>query len=236
MSGLRGAYVTGVRTARKAADRTGLLRALTGSRSPALRHLRTLFAVHDVADLAALDVAWWTYPAMRRVDAFLATRPDARVFEFGAGASTVWLGRRAARVDSVEHDSTFAGIVRELLADQTLPATVRLHAVEAAPATAASTARSGRKGHSDLEFDEYVATIDRVGGEFDVIVVDGRARVAAFDRALEHLAPGGLIVFDNINRDRYHSVLRHPGLRYELLRGATPALPYPTTTAVVSRV
>lgn len=233
MSGLRGAYVAGVRTAKKAADRTGLLGKLAASESPRLRHLRTLFSIHDVADLAELDVAWWSYPAMRRVEEFLAERPEARVFEFGAGASTAWLARRAGEVDSVEHDAEYVAYVQELLADT--PG-VKLHAVPPTPATAKTVIRSQRHGHQDLDFADYVATIDQVGGPFDLVVVDGRARMDAFRRALEHLKDDGVVVFDNIRRKRYWEVVsKLPGLRFELLRGATPALPYPTTTGLIWR-
>ncbi|MCG8917591.1 class I SAM-dependent methyltransferase [Actinokineospora sp. PR83] len=232
MSGLRGAYVGGVRAARGLADRVGLLDRLGGSGAHTARHLRTLFAIHDVADLAGLDLAWWSYPAMARVERFLAARDAPRVFEFGAGASTAWLARRAAEVHSVEHDAGFAGHVRALLADAPH---VTLHAVPATPAGASTVVRSGRAGHEHLDFGAYASTIDAVGGEFDLVVVDGRARVACFRRALDHLAPDGLVVFDNIRRKRYAEATTTPGTRVEYLRGGTPALPYPTTTGLINR-
>ncbi|MGH3756562.1 class I SAM-dependent methyltransferase [Actinophytocola sp.] len=233
MSGLRGAYVSGVRTVRKAADKTGLLTRLERSESPKARHVRTLFSIFDAAELARMDLAWWSYPAMRRVEEFLADRPGARVFEYGAGASTAWLARRAGQVDSVEHDGEWVEFVRELLADT--PG-VKLHAVPATPATPRTVIRSGRAGHTELDFADYVATIDQVGGVFDLIVVDGRARNDAFRRALDHLADDGVIVFDNIKRKRYWDVLSAmPGVRIELLKGATPTLPYPTTTGLIRR-
>ena len=233
MSGLKGAYVAGVKTVRKAADKTGLLAKLENSESPKARHVRTLFSIFDAPDMARMDLAWWSYPAMRRVEEFLADRPEARVFEYGAGASTAWLAKRAGQVDSVEHDGPWVEFVRELLGDT---AGVKLHAVPGVPATAETVVRSGRAGYTDLDFAEYVATIDRVGGMFDVIVVDGRARVDAFRRALDHLADGGVIVFDNLRRKRYWDVISAmPGLRFELLKGATPTLPYPTTTGLIWR-
>jgi hypothetical protein len=234
MTGIRGAYVSGVRTLRRTADRVGLLARLERSASPKVRHVRTLFSIFDAADLTRMDMAWWCYPAMRRVEAFLADRPGARVFEYGAGASTVWLAKRAARVDSVEHDATWAGHVRELLAGTS---GVQVHVVPATPATAGTVVRSGRVGHADLDFGDYVAAIDQVGGLFDLIVVDGRARIHAFQRALDHLADGGVIVFDNIKRKRYWNVISAttPALRFELLKGATPTLPYHTTTGLIWR-
>jgi hypothetical protein len=233
MSGVRGAYVTGVRTLRRAADRAGLLARLERSTSPTVRHVRTLFSIFDAADLANMDLAWWCYPVMRRLQAFLAGRPGARVFEYGAGASTMWLSRRAARVDSVEHDVEWAERVREMVAGA--PG-VRLHVVPATPATSRTRVRSGRVGHADLDFGDYVAAIDRVGGVFDLIVVDGRARNDAFRHSLDHLAPGGVILFDDIRRKRYWDVVSTtPGLRLELLTGATPTLPYRTTTGLFWR-
>jgi hypothetical protein len=233
VSGIRNAYVSGIRTLRGAAEGAGLLARLERSRSPKVRHLRTLFSIFDAADLARMDLAWWCYPAIRRVAEFLAERPAARVFEYGAGASTVWLARRAGRVDTVEHDTAWAEQVRGMLGGA--PG-VTLHVVPATPATAAARVRSGRVGHADLDFAEYVATIDRVGGSFDLIVVDGRARNDAFRHALDRLADGGVIVFDNLRRRRYwDEVSTLPGLRFELLKGATPTLPYPTTTGLIRR-
>ncbi|MGB3443439.1 MAG: class I SAM-dependent methyltransferase [Actinophytocola sp.] len=234
MSGLRGAYVSGVRTVRKAAEKTGLLTKLENSASPKARHVRTLFSIFDAGDMVRMDMAWWSYPAMQRVDEFLSGRPDARIFEYGAGASTLWLAKRAAHVDSVEHDTGWAESVRGMLADS--PGNVKLHAVPPTSATADSVVRSGRVGHTDLDFGDYVSTIDEVGGPFDLIVVDGRARVDAFRRSLDHLADGGVVVFDNIKRKRYWEVISvMPGLRIELLKGGTPTLPYPTTTGLIWR-
>ena len=238
MSGIRGAYVTGVKTVRKAADKAGLLDRLERSDSSKVRHLRTLFSIFDAGDMVKMDMAWWSYPAMRRVEEFLAERPQARIFEYGAGASTVWLAKRAGQVDSVEHDTQWAESVRGMLADAPGSAgdNVKLHAVPPTAATADTTVRSGRVGHTDLDFADYVSTIEQVGGPFDLIVVDGRARVDAFRRSMDHLADGGVVVFDNIKRKRYWDVISAlPGLRIELLKGGTPTLPYPTTTGLIWR-
>jgi predicted O-methyltransferase YrrM len=233
MTGIRGAYVAGMRTARKAAVKTGLMARLERSDSPRMRHLRTLFSIFEADDMVKMDLCWWSYPAMRRVEEFLADRPGARIFEYGAGASTLWLAKRAGQIDSVEHDLQWAEQVRVMLAGT---GNVKLHAVPATAATADSVVRSGRVGHTDLDFADYVSTIDQVGGPFDLIVVDGRARVDAFRRSIDHLADGGVVVFDNIKRKRYWDVMSAlPGLRIELLKGGTPTLPYPTTTGLIWR-
>jgi len=46
-----------------------------------------------VDDLVNLDIPWWTYGAIDAVQQHLESlKGRARLFEFGSGASTVWLG------------------------------------------------------------------------------------------------------------------------------------------------
>ncbi len=190
---------------------------------------RSLLGIHDIDQLAALGVPWWTFDSADRMEAFLRLRPGARVFEWGSGASTLWLAERAGSVHSVEHHAGWA-------ADLTprLPANVTLEVVE--PAESARPAVGSRKpGHEGLDFSAYVDAIDHTTGAFDVIVIDGRAREACLAKAVNRLAPGGVIVFDNVDRQRYRDAIDALGPRVEvtMTRGLTPALPYPTRTALL---
>ena len=89
----------------------GLLRAVgllgvlerRAPRSRTATWLVSLFAIHDVDGLGALDLPWWTFDSADQVSAYLGEHPDARVFEWGSGASTLWL---AARSGSVHRWST----------------------------------------------------------------------------------------------------------------------------------
>ena len=94
-------------------------------------NVRTLFSIFDANDMVQMDMAWWSYPAMKRVDEFLSSRPEARIFEYGAGASPLWLAKRAAQVDSFEHDSGWAQSVRGMLTDA--PGNVKLQLDEVKP-------------------------------------------------------------------------------------------------------
>ena len=223
-------YVRALRGVRSVLAATGLLRALDrwAARSRTGVWARSLLAIHDLDDMVALDVPWWTFEAGARVEEFLASRPGARVFEWGSGASTLWLARRAALVESVEHDEGWATWLAPRLPQHAL-----LHVVPAVRA-AAPRVTSNRRGHGGLDFAAYVGAVgDR--GTFDLVVVDGRAREACLVRALEHLAPDGLLVLDNVDRERYRQALRSLGdaVEVETTRGLTPALPYPTRTALV---
>jgi predicted O-methyltransferase YrrM len=236
---LRSTYVKGARRARTVSVRTGLLdrldRSYRANRRGVLAHWRTLYAIHDVDDLVSLDIPWWTYGAIDVVQERLeALDGKARVFEFGSGASTIWLGRRSAVVHSVEHDEFFAGIMRRVLVEADLADKVNL--IEIHPAASDQPrVGSGRKGEDQFEYADYVDTLAQVGGEFDIICVDGRARVDCAQAALKHMAPGGIIVWDDSQRPRYTEGLRRTGLRVRRFRGFAPSLPYPRETALLTR-
>lgn len=199
-------------------------------RSRTATWLVSLFAIHDVDGLQQLDVPWWTFESADRVEEWLREHPGARVFEWGSGASTLWLASRAGIVHSVEHHPGWAGELAPRLPDN-----VGLRVVEAV-ASSAPVVGSAKPGHAGLDFSAYVAAIDEVPGLFDVVVIDGRAREACLARAVGRLAPGGIIVFDNVDRRRYVDAIDAMGdrLAVTMTRGLTPALPYPTRTALLT--
>ena len=235
---LRNYYVKGARFARTVSVKSGLLDRLDRSYQAKprghLAHWRTLYAIHDVDDLVNLDIPWWTYGAIDAVEMYLDSLGGrARVFEFGSGASTVWLGRRSAEVHSVEHDGSFADVMRRVLSDAKVMDTVTL--IEAGPTTSPDPqVRSGRPGEDELDFADYVNALAQVGGKFDVICVDGRARVACALAAVEYLAPEGILVWDDSQRPRYADGLRRTGLKVHRFRGFAPSLPYPRESAVLT--
>lgn len=229
------AYVGVMRGVRLVADRTGLLGWLDeGAPRSARTHIRSLLAIHDVVDMARLDTPWWTYQAVEAVAQFLTGR-QARVFEYGSGASTLWLAARAQEVHSVEHDPGFSVIVDQLLREHPrLRGRVHLHVVPA-PTAADPLVPSSKPIARGMDFASYVAQIERVGGTFDLIVVDGRAREACVEVALRHLKPDGWIVLDDSQRRRYRRVMHDSGLHVQHFRGLAPATPYPRYTSILSR-
>lgn len=233
----RAAYVRGSRAARGLAERSGAL----GRLDRAYRHeprslrgqLRTLFAIHDIEDLVSLDVPWWTYGATDAVERHLtALDGSARVFEYGAGASSVWLGRRAATVHTVEHEPGFAAVMTRVLTEEGLDETVDLITVPAVDSPEPEIG-SRRRGEAGRDFAGYVRSIDRVDGEFDLIVVDGRARVECLQHAVRRLAADGIVLFDDSERPRYRAGLENSGMRVRRYRGWAPSLPYPRESAVL---
>ncbi|MDN5923367.1 MAG: class I SAM-dependent methyltransferase [Xanthomonadales bacterium] len=228
-------YVSSMHGLRRALAPTGLLAAMASSNSKTARWMRSLFSIYDSNDMVSLDVAWWTYSAIERVEALLDARKGAaRVFEYGAGASTIWLAKRAAKVNSVEHDVGFLSSMQEAFAAHV---NVEVMLVEPQPATGGiGEARSQRKGYENANFDDYVSAIRRVSGDFDVIIIDGRARSACLAEAVPRLAQNGIIVFDNSNRRAYRQAIAASGLDTTVYSGLAPALPYRSETTILQRV
>jgi predicted O-methyltransferase YrrM len=228
----KNAYATSARQAGKALSRIGLIGDEPPPRDRRVKHWAySLTRAYDSLAIAELDVPWWTYKAIDVVELWLESRPrPIQVFEYGSGASTLWLSRRVDEVHSVEHHRGFAEHIAPTLNQH---ANIDFLIVEP---TKSDNPRvpSAKEGHAGLDFADYVATIEKVGGKFDLIVIDGRAREACLTAALPHLAAGGRIVFDNTRRRRYREAIAASGVQEQVLRGLTPTLPYPDQTSVLT--
>ncbi|WP_154674418.1 class I SAM-dependent methyltransferase [Nakamurella lactea] len=182
--------------------------------------------------MAELGVPWWTYRSIDAVDGWLSARSKPiRVFEYGSGASTFWLSARADEIFSVEHHRGFADMMRPELAKLKNVTFLQVDA----PASEAPRIGSAKIGSEHLDFYDYVHAIDTVEGDFDVVVVDGRAREACLRIAVDRLAPGGVIIFDNSHRKRYVDAIAASGLTERIYGGLTPTLPYPDRTSLLTK-
>lgn len=231
MQAAKSAYVATVRAIGAVARSTGLLGYLEQNKaSRTSLYLRSLFSIYDAEDLARLDLPWWTFDAIEHVDTILRRRgKDMVAFEYGSGASTLWLARRCRAVFSVEHDSEWAERTRALCAPHD---NVEILAVPPTELTSMTRCRSGRTGWKEYSFDDYVESIRRYPFLFDLIVVDGRCRVECLEEARNKLSEGGLIVFDNSNRRRYREACERLQIERTVFKGLVPSLPIPGETTV----
>lgn len=171
--------------------------ALAILREPRLvrRLPRWLREARDRNDPLLARRPWWNYDAIDFVDGHL--RPDERVFEYGGGASTLWLIDKGCAVTTIEHDPAWY----ESLA-AVAPDTVRFVA-------------------ADESFDEYVATVSaEPDNSLDLVIIDGRERVRCGLSAAPKVKPGGMLLLDDSDRPQYrrlHNALR--GWRANHLRG-----------------
>ena len=209
-------------------------------------HVRTVPALWNIRAMDQLDMPWWTWGAIRRVPtgSCVSATACATAFEWGSGASTFWLARRCAAVTSVEHHAGFAEATAGMMARfADVELLLRPGTSVAAQASAKrgirglDAVRSEKSGVCDLDFRDYVGAIDtHGGGRYDLIVVDGRARAACLAAAHRHLAPGGMVVLDNSDRDRYQSAIAAAGAwgSVERHRGWGPGSPLPWESALIT--
>jgi hypothetical protein len=196
-------------------DRAVLEAMAKASDYPALKILSELHGharTREVKLPVAADgspLPWYTYPA---IEFFNQLRPDGlRIFEYGSGNSSLYWANKGAKVWSVEHDTGWHETMRQrasALQDLLLRET---------PET-------------------YAAAIETVGGEFDIIVIDGAWRNESAAKALPRLKAGGMLILDN--SDWYTDVsqfLKSRGFFQIDFSGFGPINDYCWTTSVLLR-
>lgn len=179
---------------RAAATATPLPRLLLDY--PAWRFSQTGTALED-------RVPWITFAARRQLARIV--RPGMRVFEYGAGGSTLWFADRGATVVSVEHDREWYKRMKPLA-----PPNVTLLLREPEPFAGLRDVPdylSSDPRYRGLWFRAYARSIDEFG-PFDVVLVDGRSRVACALHGSRSLRPGGWLVLDDSERREYADVFR----------------------------
>jgi len=166
------------------------------------------FETHRPLDPSGNALPWFTYPAieyLKRIDC-----GGWRVFEYGAGQSTIYWSDKGAHVTSVEHNEEWFSEMKQ----RQLPNSDIVH-------------RSDK--------DSYVNAIkDR--GLFDVIVIDGVWREACADGFEQHLTETGFLILDN--SDWYHEAgakIRSKGFLEVGFSGFGPVNDYTWTTSLFFR-
>jgi predicted O-methyltransferase YrrM len=144
---------------------------------------------------------------------------EGRVFEYGGGGSTLWFLDHGASVVTVEHHPGWAASLSE--------------AVRGSVRSEAWTLLTPDTTDS---FDSYVDAIRGFeDATFDVVVVDGRERGRCAVAALDKVRPGGWLVVDDVDRERYAEPLsRIPWPRRDVV-GFAPAKPSLAYSAVFRR-
>lgn len=165
---------------------------------------------------------WITFGARRRLERTVAA--GTRVFEYGAGGSTLFFLDRGCSVTTVDHDPAWLDRVR----DHVRPgAAWTCHHVPPCPAQEEDREYlSWFPRYRGLSFRRYVHVLDAYPpGTFDVVMVDGRARGPCLAVASRLVAADGLLVLDNSERPRYAPAIaatEHDGWRSAHFHGPGP--------------
>lgn len=195
-------------------------------------YVRSLLAIHQLEDMIALDVPWWTYDAIDVIESHIKNHSHPlRVFEYGSGASTVWLAKRCGTVRSLEHDAGWFTHLQQMLQPYQ---NVELHLKTPIPGIDEAQYQSPKAKH--VSFRDYVTQIRSWDQVYDLIVIDGRCRSACLQEVMPFLAPGGIIVLDNSDRTRYQHAIQQSGYKVKRFPGWVPGSPVKSETAILSRL
>ena len=164
-------------------------------------------------DRHGAPIPWFTYGAI----SFLQERVQTwmQVFEYGSGNSTLWWSSRVDRVWSCEHDPDWYKRMKPQL-----PANVEYACVPV-----------------DDE-DRYEKQIHQTSEKFDIVVIDGRKRVACAAQAVQALSDSGVVIWDNAERQKYldgYTALLDCGFKRIDFGGMGPINTYEWLTSVFYR-
>ncbi len=164
------------------------------------------------------DLRVWMDPIeLSQVLAVVHALGARRALEWGSGGSTQAFLRECSFLEewvSVEHDAAWSEQVQKSIADPRLS----LHHV--APdrplppgkhSEAVQNEWNARAEHEPSLLESYVAHPRSLGGAFDFVLVDGRARRFCIREGFSLLRAGGVLVLHDAQRNEYHDVLRELG-------------------------
>lgn len=193
---------------------------------------------------------WFTFGAIEFLHRVVTG--GMRVFEYGAGYSTIWW-QRAALVHSVDHDPAWVAELSPMLGSN-----VTLSLIEQTsepPSDAAQVLKNFllrprrtdwdyepervvRRGLEDESFLAYAAKVQESGLAYDVIIIDGMARRLCAEFAKDCLSDSGIIVLDNSNRSDYDTafaILEEAGFFQIPFWGLVPGAPFMTCTSIFAK-
>lgn len=147
-----------------------------------------IFTTEEIASRGA----WFTQDFLKVLSGWDAEgkMTEWTMFEWGAGGSTIWFGKRVKKLVSMENNLYYHNLVRDTINEQGLK-NVEIFFREVPGAYAS-----------------FILNYDK----FDCILVDGRHRVACVEYAIKRIKPGGIIILDDAERVKYSHA-------HELLNG-----------------
>ena len=195
---------------------------------------------------------WFTYSAIEFLERTIS--PKDRVFEYGAGNSTLWWQSRVGELYTVEQDASWAIklkpslqqpdrlVLRERFAKCPKQYDPIVRQFQERMRRTAWSSYDGqkviRRGLDDDGFTGYAAQIMSYDGLFDIIVIDGMARRLCTEFAVKKIASDGMIILDNSNRRDYdaaYDILYESGFRQIPFWGLVPGANFMTCTSVFTR-
>lgn len=145
-------------------------------------------------DLSGEARPWFTYPFIAFLEGRL--KHELRLYEFGAGHSTLYYAKKLSVVHAVEHDTAWYEKVVKLNDKEGGKAKIKLETVPNEHLGKSLTEIS----HIE-ESNAYVESISSHGEKYDVVVVDGLFRNSCAINCVRFLTEQGVVIVDNTQNE-----------------------------------
>ena len=141
-----------------------------------------------LGDTAMEEYEPWLRPSSARYIESVLPK-GAFVFEWGMGASTVWMAKLGCHVISLELDHDWFLAIEEILEKEKLDASIYCF------------------GMSN-DYDKYADYILKYDDNlFDLVLIDGRNRCRCLANARSKVKVGGMLCLDNSEREEYQKAV-----------------------------
>jgi precorrin-6B methylase 2 len=177
-----------------------------------LRKFVFLFKHIEIGDK---NFPWITIKAKLWLDKIL--RPDMILYEFGSGMSTLYFSTKVKTIISIEHDKNWYSKIKDKLKNNQID-NCEYYLKEPEYVNTQYSKKIKAKYISNLtkyqgfHFRDYIESINRYSDQFfDLVFIDGRARIGCILHSIKKIKPGGYLVLDNSDEKKYklvHKILK----------------------------
>ncbi len=152
-------------------------------------------------------IPWMSFIVQAWLKAYL--KPGMTVFEYGSGGSTLFISPRVKKLVSVEHNKNWYNQVSQVLLMHRI---TNCEYILCEPekenhpdgTLTRSNYTSSKKKYAGLCFEKYVRSIEKYpDSSFDLVIIDGRSRIACISHALRKIKEGGYLLLDDSDRLYY---------------------------------
>lgn len=167
---------------------------------PFKSYLLNTYSAYTIEEKLNLRTPYTNLKLIKFLTNYAKENSDLNVFEYGSGSSTLFFEDHFSNVYSVEHDDTWFHTITKYVKNAKVfyvPPVKKKNPL----------VKSQKKGFKNLDFSDYVNSIKNFELYFDIIFIDGRARVDCLKIARNYLKPNGIIIIDDSSRFRYKIVI-----------------------------
>lgn len=140
--------------------------------------------------------------ALRKLERIINDK--SKVFEYGTGGSTIWLAKRVGKLVSVEHNRDWFRVLREGIREdfgeipKNLTLMLRLNTPILNDAWVESETTKEFIGMNYID-----SILNYPDGYFDLVIVDGRARMSCLFNSRFKVKKAGFLLLDDSQRQCY---------------------------------